>query len=99
MSEARYRVRDTDPDYGPSCPLCASPKSLQARKCQACETDRKRADRSLVDRGSGPENPNWRGGYVRPSRAKGGSSVPAADHPWRVAEHAGAVAHRRKQAA
>jgi hypothetical protein len=105
MAEPRFRVRHGDPDYGPTCPLCASPKSLQARKCAACETDRKRAGEGYtpppITRLCGAANPAYRHGrYMAGARrGSGGSSVPAPDHPWRLAEHAGAVAHRAKQAA
>jgi hypothetical protein len=85
MALARHRLRSSDPAYGPTCPLCAAPKAMQAAKCQECETDRKRANPDLVFRGRGPDHASYTGGRKPRSRAKADPIVSAHDpaHPWR----------------
>jgi hypothetical protein len=92
MADARWRVRAGDPDFGPICPLCAAPKTLQARKCRACETDRIRALAAEL-----PPRP----GRKRKSRAKANPIVSAhnPNHPWRRADHARVLATGWKPAA
>jgi hypothetical protein len=73
MAAAVHRLPRTDPRYGPTCPECASPKSVQAARCFPCYVDELRA--TFADR---PKR-------VRPSRATGRSSSrpQPQSHPWR----------------
>jgi ribosomal protein L40E len=69
----KYRLERTDDRYGHVCPECASPKTVQAARCQRCYIDALRA--RFADRPA----------RVRPSRATGASSArpQPQSHPWR----------------
>lgn len=77
-----YALPRTDYRYGHVCPECAAPKTVQAARCATCYGDaRRRGDYPMT----GPDNPNWKGGYQKPSRATGGSTArpQPQSHPWR----------------
>lgn len=93
MAAAEYRLRATDPNFGPTCSDCAGPKNLQARRCVRCYRDTLRTASYWQARTcgcGGPKSPNGTRclGCEHHDRTLNGSRFANArpqpqSHPWR----------------
>lgn len=92
MALAEYRLRATDPDFGPTC-VCAGPKNLQARRCVRCYHDSLHDDRYWQARTCSCGGPKSVNGHrcltcENHDRAKDGARFAVSrpqpqSHPWR----------------